>query len=158
MQNGQKQRTERVPVIGAGRRSWPTTVCDVADPGPLLASGRDADIFEYGPGLVLRRSRRGRSMAGEARTMEYLRGHGYPVPAVEEISDDGTDLVMERIDGPSMVDYMSQTAVDDPASGDGAGDPAPAAARHRRPLTSSPPRRSGPGTAFSTWTSIPSTS
>ena len=47
-------------------------------------------------------------MAGEARTMEYLRGHGYPVPAVEEVSDDGTDLVMERIDGPSMVDFMSR--------------------------------------------------
>ena len=47
-------------------------------------------------------------MAGEARTMEYLRAHGYPVPAVEEISDDGTDLVMGRIDGPSMVDYMSR--------------------------------------------------
>lgn len=79
----------------------------VHEPGALLASGRDADIFEYGPGLVLRRSRRGRSMAGEARTMEYLRGHGYPVPAVEEVSDDGTDLVMERIDGSSMVDFMS---------------------------------------------------
>lgn len=35
--------------------------------------------------------------------MEYVRQHGYPVPAVEEISADGTDLVMERIDGPSMV-------------------------------------------------------
>jgi aminoglycoside phosphotransferase (APT) family kinase protein len=47
-------------------------------------------------------------MAGEARTMEYLRVQGYPVPAVEELSDDGTDLVMERIDGPSMVDLMSR--------------------------------------------------
>ena len=36
------------------------------------------------------------------------RNHGYPVPAVEEVSDDGTDLVMERIDGPSMVDFMSR--------------------------------------------------
>ncbi len=35
--------------------------------------------------------------------MEYARQHGYPVPAVQEISDDGTDLVMERIDGPSML-------------------------------------------------------
>jgi tRNA A-37 threonylcarbamoyl transferase component Bud32 len=42
-------------------------------------------------------------MVGEARTMDYARRHGYPVPAVEEISADGTDLVMERIDGPSMV-------------------------------------------------------
>ncbi len=40
--------------------------------------------------------------------MEYLRSHGYPVPAVEEVSDDGTDLVMERIDGSSMVDYMTR--------------------------------------------------
>jgi aminoglycoside phosphotransferase (APT) family kinase protein len=47
-------------------------------------------------------------MAGEARTMEYLQAHGYPVPAVYEVSDDGTDLVMERIDGPSMVDFMSR--------------------------------------------------
>ena len=47
-------------------------------------------------------------MAGEARTMEYLRSHDYPVPAVDEVSDDGTDLVMERIDGPSMVDFMSR--------------------------------------------------
>jgi hypothetical protein len=42
-------------------------------------------------------------MATEARTMEYARAHGYPVPAVEEISDDGTDLVLERVTGPSMV-------------------------------------------------------
>ncbi|HXX89290.1 MAG TPA: phosphotransferase [Acidimicrobiales bacterium] len=35
--------------------------------------------------------------------MTYLRQRGYPVPAVEEISADGSDLVMERIDGPSMV-------------------------------------------------------
>ncbi len=26
--------------------------------GPLVASGRDSEIFEYGPGLVLRRSRK----------------------------------------------------------------------------------------------------
>ena len=70
--------------------------------GELLASGRDSDIFEYGPGLVLRRSREGHSMAVEARTMEHARAHGYPVPAVDQISDDGTDLVMERVDGPSM--------------------------------------------------------
>jgi aminoglycoside phosphotransferase (APT) family kinase protein len=47
-------------------------------------------------------------MAGEAGTMEYLRTQGYPVPAVEQLSDDGTDLVMERIDGVSMVDFMSR--------------------------------------------------
>jgi aminoglycoside phosphotransferase (APT) family kinase protein len=74
----------------------------------LLATGRDSDIFEYGDGLVLRRSRRGRSMETEARTMEHARSHGFPVPAVSEISDDGTDLVLERVDGPSMVEVLSR--------------------------------------------------
>jgi aminoglycoside phosphotransferase (APT) family kinase protein len=73
------------------------------EPGPLLATGRDADIFEYGPGLVLRRSRAGRSLIEEARVMEYVRSQGYPVPAVEEVSDDGVDMVMERIEGTDMV-------------------------------------------------------
>jgi aminoglycoside phosphotransferase (APT) family kinase protein len=80
----------------------------VKTPGELLASGRDSDIFEYGRGLVLRRSRAGHSMAIEARTMEHARAHGYPVPAVDQISDDGTDLVMERVDGPSMFDALSR--------------------------------------------------
>ncbi|MGD0882686.1 MAG: phosphotransferase [Acidimicrobiales bacterium] len=72
--------------------------------GPLIASGRDADIFEYGHGRVLRRSRNDRSMVAEARTMEFVRTHGYPSPRVFDVSDDGLDLVMERIDGPTMVD------------------------------------------------------
>jgi aminoglycoside phosphotransferase (APT) family kinase protein len=47
-------------------------------------------------------------MAQEARTMVYLRDQGFPVPAVEELADDGADLVMERIDGPSMVDALAR--------------------------------------------------
>ena len=78
------------------------------EPGPLLAAGREADIFEYGPGLVLRRSREGYSMAHQAQTMTFLRDEGYPVPAVEEISDDGCAMVLERIEGPSMVDAISK--------------------------------------------------
>lgn len=80
----------------------------VMEPGPLLASGRDADIFEYRPGLVLRRSRQGRSMAREAQVMEYVRAQGFPVPAVEEVSDDGLDMVIERIDGLDMVATMGK--------------------------------------------------
>jgi aminoglycoside phosphotransferase (APT) family kinase protein len=83
----------------------------------LLASGRDADIYEHGPGLVLRRARRGRSMATEARTMAWARDHGYPVPAVDSISDDGLDLVMERIDGVSMVEALGRRPWTIPAHG-----------------------------------------
>jgi aminoglycoside phosphotransferase (APT) family kinase protein len=76
-------------------------------PGRLLASGRDADIFEYHPGLVLRRSRAGSSMVDEARIMQFVREKGYPVPAVHEVSDDGSELVMERIDGMTMVEELA---------------------------------------------------
>ena len=75
-------------------------------PGPLLAAGRDADVFEYDKGTVLRRSRQGRSLELEARTMSFLHTSGYPVPEVLEVSDDGRDLVMERVDGPTMVEAV----------------------------------------------------
>jgi aminoglycoside phosphotransferase (APT) family kinase protein len=77
-------------------------------PGPLVASGRDSEIFEYGPGRVLRRSRNRRSMEKEAKVMGYVAQHGYPVPRVEEISADGSELVMERIDGPTMLEAFSR--------------------------------------------------
>jgi len=80
----------------------------MAERGPLLASGRDADIFAYGPGLVLRRSRVGRSMEREAKVMRYVAAHGYPAPRVEDVRAGGAELVMERIDGPVMLDVISR--------------------------------------------------
>ena len=47
-------------------------------------------------------------MAHEARTMIYLREKGYPVPAIDKLSEYGMDLVMERIEGPSMVDAIAR--------------------------------------------------
>lgn len=76
--------------------------------GRLLAAGRDCDIFECGPGLVLRRSRLGRSLSGEAAVMDFARRHRYPVPAVESISHDGTEMVLERVNGPSMLEAMER--------------------------------------------------
>ncbi len=46
-------------------------------------------------------------MAAEARTMEFVRSQGYPAPRVSEVSEDGLDLVMQRVDGPTMVDAMA---------------------------------------------------
>ena len=76
------------------------------DPGPLLASGRDGDIFEYGPGRVLRRAKSGRVIEGEARIIAYAREHGYPVPEIIDVRANGTEIVMGRIDGPMMMDAM----------------------------------------------------
>ena len=74
-------------------------------PGPLLASGRAADVYDLGDGTVLRRYR---TVPGdvhlEARVMEYVRERGYPVPEVHRV--EGWDLVMERVDGPTMLEAM----------------------------------------------------
>lgn len=76
----------------------------MTDPGRILASGRDSDIFEHAPGLVLRRARDARSMETEARVMQYVHAHGFPVPEVDRVQGGGTELVMERVDGPTMLD------------------------------------------------------
>jgi len=74
--------------------------------GPLLASGRDADIFVCGPGLVLRRTRHGRSLEREATLMRYVAAHGFPAPRVHDVRAGGAELIMERIDGPTMLDEI----------------------------------------------------
>jgi aminoglycoside phosphotransferase (APT) family kinase protein len=96
-------RGERLPaVLGCPRLG------DVPDVGPLLASGRDCDIFELGPDLVMRRSKTGRSLEREAHAMRYAAAHGYPVPAVHDVLDDGREVVIERIRGPMMMDVMTR--------------------------------------------------
>jgi aminoglycoside phosphotransferase (APT) family kinase protein len=73
--------------------------------GPLVAAGRDSEIFEYGPGRVLRRPRDGRSLAHEADVMRHVEAAGYPVPHVEEVLEDGS-IVMERLDGRTMLEVL----------------------------------------------------
>jgi aminoglycoside phosphotransferase (APT) family kinase protein len=70
----------------------------------LIASGRDSDVFGYADGLVLRRYRDGRSAEGEAATLRAVAGLGYPVPVVHDAS--GPDIVMERVDGPTLAEAL----------------------------------------------------
>jgi aminoglycoside phosphotransferase (APT) family kinase protein len=70
--------------------------------GPKLAEGRDSEIFEHGPGRVLRRARDGRSLVPEAEIMRYVLDAGYPVPVVHDAGEGW--LVMDRVDGPSLLD------------------------------------------------------
>ncbi|MFN8020427.1 MAG: phosphotransferase [Acidimicrobiales bacterium] len=73
---------------------------------PLIGKGRAADVYDLGGGRVLRRYRiTAAADAGlEARAMQHLRAHGVPVPEVFDA--EGTDLVMERLDGPTMLDTL----------------------------------------------------
>jgi tRNA A-37 threonylcarbamoyl transferase component Bud32 len=80
----------------------------MSQPGPLLASGRDADIFEYGFNCVLKRSREGHDLVKEARVMEFARSQGILVPEVVEVSEDGLEIVMERVSGTDMVSALTR--------------------------------------------------
>jgi aminoglycoside phosphotransferase (APT) family kinase protein len=47
-------------------------------------------------------------MEKEARIMAYVAQHGFPAPRVEAISADGSELIMGRIDGPTMLEVLSR--------------------------------------------------
>jgi len=82
-------------------------VSDSDAPGPLIGAGRTADIYDIGDGKVLRRYHAGNpDINGEARVMQLVASHGFPVPEV--FSADGRDLVMDRVDGPTMLDDLQQ--------------------------------------------------
>lgn len=67
----------------------------------LLGTGRQAHVYAHGDGLVLRRYRIPQDTLREAALMQHVHAHGFPAPAV--VSSSGPDLVMERVDGPTML-------------------------------------------------------
>ncbi|PZG87813.1 hypothetical protein C1I97_32355 [Streptomyces sp. NTH33] len=72
----------------------------------LIAQGRDADVYALDGSRVLRRYRQGGPTELEARLMTHLAACGYPVPKVYEITD--TDMVLERLTGPTMLDALAR--------------------------------------------------
>ncbi len=74
-------------------------------PGALIGHGRDGDIREFGPGRVIRTTHDGRDLSREKAVMEWAAQHGYPVPRVYEY-DDPTAIVMDRLEGPSMLEDL----------------------------------------------------
>jgi aminoglycoside phosphotransferase (APT) family kinase protein len=78
-------------------------------PGTLVGAGRNADVYDIGGGRVLRRYRDGRDSAAvdrEAQIMRHARAHGVPVPEVFEVT--GSEIVMERATGPTMLDVLGR--------------------------------------------------
>jgi aminoglycoside phosphotransferase (APT) family kinase protein len=66
-----------------------------------FAAGREADVFAVDERRVLRRYRNAADDATrEAGVMAHVAGFGYPVPVVHGAR--GADLVMERLDGPTL--------------------------------------------------------
>ncbi|MEP9381172.1 phosphotransferase [Nocardioides cheoyonin] len=70
----------------------------------LIGSGRDANVYAYAEGLVLRRYRDGRPAGEEAEVMRRLTCAGYPVPKVHRVS--GPEIVLQRVEGPTLAEAM----------------------------------------------------
>jgi tRNA A-37 threonylcarbamoyl transferase component Bud32 len=70
-------------------------------PGPLVGAGRSADVYAVGADRVLRRYRTPIDVQAEATIMRHLDLAGFPVPKVYDT--DGSDLLMERLDGRDML-------------------------------------------------------
>jgi aminoglycoside phosphotransferase (APT) family kinase protein len=69
-----------------------------------FAAGREADVFALDDDRVLRRYRDGSDATREVGVMAYLHERGYPVPAVHSAA--GPEIVMERLDGPTMAQAL----------------------------------------------------
>ena len=77
--------------------------------GEVIGTGRSADVYDIGDGRVLRRYRDRRPAARvvtEARVMEHAREAGVPVPEVFDVS--GSEIVMERVTGPTMLAALAR--------------------------------------------------
>ena len=80
--------------------------------GKLIGSGRTADVYEIDEAWVLRRNREDwGDAAAEGAVMEHVRAYGYPVPRVRP-GDSRTELVMERLSGPTMVEAIVAGTID----------------------------------------------
>lgn len=62
-------------------------------------------MVDLGGGRLLRRLREPRPLDGEAALMRLVRAAGYPAPEVFEVRAEG--LVMERVEGPTMLDDVA---------------------------------------------------
>ncbi|XUL87797.1 phosphotransferase [Streptomyces galilaeus] len=86
--------------------------------GKLLGSGRTADVYEIDEAWVLRRNREDwGDAAAEGAVMEHVRAYGYPVPRVRAGASvtsrtSRTDLVMERLAGPTMLEALTAGSID----------------------------------------------
>ena len=78
----------------------------VSEPGPLVGTGRAADVYDIGGNRVLRRYRTDHDSMVEATAMRALWAAGYPVPEIFDA--DGRDLVMERLEGSTMLDTLGR--------------------------------------------------
>ncbi|MEE1738101.1 phosphotransferase [Streptomyces sp. BE147] len=77
--------------------------------GQLLGSGRTADVYALDGSWVLRRYRDSTDATPELAVMSYLCAFGFPVPRIGPPAEGAraTDLVLQRLTGPTMAEALS---------------------------------------------------
>ncbi|MCX4963863.1 aminoglycoside phosphotransferase family protein [Streptomyces sp. NBC_00654] len=77
--------------------------------GQLLGSGRTADVYALDGSWVLRRYRDSTDATPELAVMSYLCAFGFPVPRIGPPAKGAraTDLVLQRLTGPTMAEALS---------------------------------------------------
>ncbi|MGY3680802.1 phosphotransferase [Streptomyces sp. TE33382] len=77
--------------------------------GQLLGSGRTADVYALDGSWVLRRYRDSTDATPELAVMSYLSAFGFPVPRIGPPARGAraTDLVLQRLTGPTMAEALS---------------------------------------------------
>ena len=85
---------------GASRRSRDF----IADSAHLIARGRNADVYLMNDNLVLRRLHTGAATYPNVDLLRHLNALGFPTARLVEA--DGTDLVMERLHGPNLLQAL----------------------------------------------------
>lgn len=76
----------------------------VPDSSHLIARGRNADVYLINDALVLRRLRTGATNYPNVDLVRHLNSYAFPTARV--ISVDGTDLIMERLHGATLLQAL----------------------------------------------------
>ena len=115
-----------------------------AAPPRLLAQGRDTDVYALDDTTVLRRYRdpTHSNTLMEAKVMAYLAEHGYPVPRVHDATD--TDLVLERLHGPTLLEDWRRRPGPSPATPPGSSPNSTTGSPPSPPPTPAPGPRAAP--------------
>ena len=80
--------------------------------GPLIAEGRTAEVFAWGPNEVIKLARDSGTtswMDSEAKVAGAVADAGIPAPRVVEVVtvDERRGIVMERVEGPTMLTLLT---------------------------------------------------
>lgn len=81
------------------------TAENAGEPLPVLNSGTTADILLIDDARVLRRYHESHDSTAEAALMRHVAAYDFPVPALYSV--EGSDLLMERLHGPTLLQALA---------------------------------------------------